>query len=64
MCLDKTGTITQGEMKVIHIDTAHDLFMIKQTLANMFSSLQDDNTTAKAIREYVSNIEPTQITKI
>lgn len=63
LCLDKTGTITQGEMKVIHIDTAYDLFMIKQTLANMFSSLQDDNTTAKAIREYVSNIEPTQITK-
>ena len=63
MCLDKTGTITQGEMKVIHIDTAYDLSMIKQTLANMFSSLQDDNTTAKAIREYVSNIEPTQITK-
>lgn len=63
LCLDKTGTITEGKMKVIQIDTDHDISMIQQILANIFSSLQDDNSTAKAIREYVSNVEPTQITK-
>lgn len=63
LCLDKTGTITEGKMKVIHIDTPLDLSMIKQILANMFSSLQDDNITARAMREYVSDIEPTKTTK-
>ena len=63
LCLDKTGTITQGAMKVIDIDTKQDLKDIKTILANMLASLQDDNSTARAIKEYIKDIKPTKITK-
>lgn len=58
LCLDKTGTITEGKMKVVDIDTNIDGNEFRQILSNMFSSLQDDNATAKAIKEYVKDINP------
>lgn len=63
LCLDKTGTITQGKMKVQHIKTNQELSKIQQILSNMSHSLNDENQTAKAIRDYIKNIEPTWISQ-
>lgn len=54
LCLDKTGTITQGSMKVVMTDGlgAYSEEEIKYVLARMYSALDDDNSTAQAIRAY------------
>lgn len=56
LCLDKTGTITQGNMQVESIvsDSRHD---IKKILAWMMFALSDDNSTAQAIRHYIQETE-------
>lgn len=51
LCLDKTGTITEGKMhveEVIAIDDTRDLGRI---LSNMAGALQDDNATFHAVVE-------------
>ena len=54
LCLDKTGTITQGKMKVVLTDglgkTSDE--EMQYILANMYSCLSDDNATAQSIRTY------------
>lgn len=55
LCLDKTGTLTQGKMQVKDIevlDDSYSLLEIKGILAKMFGFLQDTNSTANAIRNY------------
>ena len=54
LCLDKTGTITEGSMKVTGIETLSDYSQneIRGILSKMFGALQDENATALAIREY------------
>lgn len=56
LCLDKTGTITQGNMQVESIvsDSRHD---IKKILAQMMFALDDDNSTAQAIRQFIQEPE-------
>lgn len=56
LCLDKTGTITQGRMQVESIVEfgSHDAVHI---LANMMHALSDDNSTAQAIRQYTKEKE-------
>lgn len=56
LCLDKTGTITQGCMSV------EQLLVIqgseeeaRQALASIMYALEDDNATALAIKEYVQD---------
>lgn len=53
MCLDKTGTLTKGEMqleKIIDIDSN---FRSEEILGNLCYYLEDDNATFHAIREYI-----------
>ncbi len=54
LCLDKTGTITQGAMKVVMCDGLGQSSEeeIKYILSRMYAALDDDNSTAQAIREY------------
>ncbi len=54
LCLDKTGTITQGKMKVTGIESlsSYTTQEIQKILSSMFGALQDENATAMAIREY------------
>lgn len=54
LCLDKTGTITQGSMKVVLTDglgISSDE-EIQYILSRMYTALDDDNSTAQAIRAY------------
>ncbi len=57
LCLDKTGTITQGKMKVVQLDGLGitDEDVMKDVLKRFYGALEDDNATAQAIREYVGN---------
>jgi cation-transporting ATPase E len=57
LCLDKTGTITEGSMELNGISPAKDRTeeQIKQMLKNLMSALDDENATANAIRCYVDN---------
>lgn len=54
LCLDKTGTITEGSMKVTGIEplSKYSQKEIRTILSRMFGALQDENATALAIREY------------
>lgn len=62
LCLDKTGTITSGKMNVVKyipLDGQSEEQM-KQDLANVFGSLEDDNMTAQAIRRSLYPLLPTE----
>ncbi len=66
LCLDKTGTITDGTMKVdlfekikkppFDIDKYDDI-TIKNILASMNFALKDNNQTAQALRDYFGKTE-------
>ena len=63
LCIDKTGTITTNEMDVIdifdengvsYLDKKKDKKLLE--LANYVNSINDNNTTINALREYLKNI--------
>ncbi|NLZ25572.1 MAG: HAD-IC family P-type ATPase [Clostridiales bacterium] len=58
LCLDKTGTITEGSMQVVDMLPEGVLIEeFKRILKNLDSAVKDDNATAQAIREYLKDIE-------
>ena len=61
LCLDKTGTITEGSMMVSElIPSSIDIDEFKQILKNVQSSINDENATANAINDYTLDIEQTE----
>jgi cation-transporting ATPase E len=64
LCLDKTGTITEGKMKVTGVETFHgySLEQVRRILANLYHILPDESPTALAIQEYTPfyNLEEAQ----
>lgn len=54
LCLDKTGTITEGTMKVTDLETfnGYTRDQVIKILANVYHALPDTNATAQAIREF------------
>ena len=50
LCLDKTGTITEGKMMVDCFSSSHCDF--EEIIQNIVFDLEDDNPTINAIREY------------
>lgn len=59
LCLDKTGTITEGTMDVNSIEPVknHEIAEIKQIIKNVTSALEDNNVTINALRSYVADID-------
>ncbi len=59
LCLDKTGTITDGSMtveQVIPLVSTED--EIKTYIATVIHATGDDNMTAKALTAYLGNVNP------
>lgn len=63
LCIDKTGTITTNEMDVIDIFDEHGVSYLDKEkdkklleLANYVNSINDNNATINALREYLKNI--------
>lgn len=60
LCLDKTGTITQGKMTVEALHTLSDKFSdetVSQILAAYTQTSEDNNPTAQAIRKAYGHME-------
>ena len=62
LCLDKTGTITSGEMEVNGLKPRKGLSEdeLKQIIKNLVEATQDENATALALRRYVSDYGATE----
>ncbi len=60
LCLDKTGTITEGTMEVNDIAPCENRSFddIKGIIKNVTSALNDDNATINALRTFVSDFSP------
>jgi cation-transporting ATPase E len=60
LCLDKTGTITEGAMEVTQIlpapGVSDDEF--RQILKNLTFAVDDDNATANAVKDFVRLLDP------
>ena len=65
LCLDKTGTITDGSMtveKLVPVGT--DEQTLKQMLATLVGGTQDNNATAVAVSNYLKDVAPLTTTNI
>lgn len=54
LCLDKTGTLTEGSMKVEKVVPLNDNVaksVLESVLGELMAALKDDNATAQALRE-------------
>lgn len=59
LCLDKTGTITDGSMTVDSIiPLVGDVEQIKNYLATIINATGDDNMTAKALKAFTADCVP------
>ena len=55
LCLDKTGTITEGIMQVkevVPFDSKNSIENIREIASNIINSLNDNNSTFKAMKNY------------
>ena len=51
ICLDKTGTITEGSMEVVDVISKNDDYSIDEIVANLNDSLDESNPTGLALKE-------------
>ncbi len=60
LCLDKTGTITEGSMQVDGLSPfeSHTEPEMKEALTALVNSLQDDNPTFLALKDYLPGQSP------
>ena len=58
LCLDKTGTITEGTMEVTDVLPLHDTTNeeLNIALGSLIHALEDDNPTFNAVKPIVTNM--------
>lgn len=69
LCVDKTGTITDSNMKVQEVfapegSGEEDLKRAERVLASYIYTVGDTNDTAKALKEYYSEVAPMAATSV
>lgn len=64
LCLDKTGTITDGTMSVEEFIPVKGAARIKKLISSMNASLVDSNETATALKDYFGEENHYEATKI
>lgn len=52
ICLDKTGTITDGNMEVVNVITLNDKYDINNIMGNIVYNMEAENTTSEAVKKY------------
>lgn len=57
LCLDKTGTITEGSMQLDEIIDISKTYDLNQVLSALTKNVEDNNPTANAVREFCSSTE-------
>lgn len=60
LCLDKTGTITEGTMEVNSVESTLDEGEIKQLLKDFTHALDAEDATSMAIKDFVADLNPTR----
>ena len=58
LCLDKTGTITEGDMSVTNIRVLGDQNFVDQGISGMINHLNDNNPTFQAIQKTIQVAPP------
>ncbi|HEY5537447.1 MAG TPA: HAD-IC family P-type ATPase [Acetobacterium sp.] len=58
LCLDKTGTITEGNMEVLSLEILQNEKNPVQGLRALVANLKDDNATFKALKDYFKGEPP------
>jgi len=66
LCLDKTGTITTGEMRIVGCDEVNNdtAYSIKEIIGSMMNSFEDTNLTSEALANYFDLNDILKPTKI
>ena len=60
LCLDKTGTITEGTMEVNGIESDLDENEVKQLLKDFTTALDAEDATSMAIKDFVTDLDATR----
>ena len=60
LCLDKTGTITEGTMEVNSVESTLDGGEVKQLLKDFTHALDAEDATSMAIKDFVADLTPTR----
>ncbi|MGX7172792.1 cation-translocating P-type ATPase [Enterococcus ratti] len=65
LCLDKTGTITEGKMSIQHVEALHSEYekAIPEIMGTYLAESSDNNLTMQALREYFDLSNRYNVTK-
>lgn len=64
LCLDKTGTITTGELKVekvLSVGKTHDKTQVRRVMESISYAFEDTNATTDALRKYYADTSSLEI---
>ena len=57
ICLDKTGTITDGKMEVLNVINLNNNYDINMIIGNIVNTLEADNATFEALQKYFKKFD-------